>query len=375
MTAAEIAIILLPVASLSGYLLGRRNSAKHSAERVDLLSKQYFQGLNHLLNEEQDQAIALFERLAEDDLDRFDMQLALGNLFRRRGELERAIRLHQELSTQAMLSSEQRALALLELGEDFVRAGLLDRAESLFDELLQIDAQSAPALKHLVGIYEQEREWDKAIDAASRYQALSQEAMGKLIAHYHCELAVAAKDDAQAERALAAAFAADPQSIRVALMCAERALSANDVEVAGQQLQTVAELDAQFIPEAIPLIGKLATRDKVLAASILQDWVKVEKGVSALLCLADLSDPVFAAELLRERLAQKPSARVLGKWLALNQNTSAQADNALIFASLKQAQGSNLTHRCGQCGFGTVQQHWQCPSCKSWGSTKPALVQ
>jgi lipopolysaccharide assembly protein B len=148
----EIAILLLPVASLSGYLLGRRGGEKSSGERVDQLSKQYFQGLNHLLNEEQDQAIALFERIADDDTDRFETQLALGSLFRRRGELERAIRLHQDLSVKAMLSTEQRSIALLELGDDFVRAGLLDRAEALFDELLAIDAQSAPALKQLIGI-------------------------------------------------------------------------------------------------------------------------------------------------------------------------------------------------------------------------------
>jgi lipopolysaccharide assembly protein B len=380
MTLTEVAIVLLPIASLTGYLIGRRSSAKHSAEKVNLLSKQYFQGLNHLLNEEQDQAIALFERIAEDELDRFDMQLALGNLFRRRGELERAIRLHQELSTQAMLTSEQRALALLELGEDFVRAGLLDRAEALFDELLQIDAQSLPALKHLVGIYEQERDWPKAIEAASRYQALSGESMGKLIAQFYCEIASEASVPVQAEQALRDGEQVDPSSVRVALMQAARALDTEHPKQAQEKLRLVLELDPQFIVEAAPLIQKLSAIDASAAIELLQEWIKVEKGVGARLCLADLLPAGEAIQMLRDYLVNKASARVLAKMLQIRELQPAcesvqEANDApLIFAALKLAQGSPLTHRCGQCGFGTVQQHWLCPSCRSWGLTKPVLL-
>jgi lipopolysaccharide assembly protein B len=380
MNLAEVAIILLPIASFTGYLLGRRNSAKNSADKVNLLSKQYFQGLNHLLNEEQDQAIALFERIAEDDLDRFDMQLALGNLFRRRGELERAIRLHQELSTQAMLTSEQRALALLELGEDFVRAGLLDRAEALFDELLQIDAQSAPALKHLVGIYEQERDWQKAIEAASRYQQLTGDSMAKWIAHFYCERACEATNVSAHEELLLESAKVDPSSVRVALMQATRALAAEQPQLAVEKLKMVLELDPQFIPEAAPLILKLSDVDKAGAIQLLQEWIKAEKGVGARLCLADLLPVEAAQAMLREYLVNKPSARVLAKLLQLREQDALASseqdlqDRPLIFAALKQANGSTLTHRCGQCGFGTVQQHWLCPSCKSWGSTKPIAL-
>ena len=395
----EIAILLLPLASLSGYLLGRRGGEKSSGQRVDLLSKQYFQGLNHLLNEEQDQAIALFERIADDDTDRFETQLALGSLFRRRGELERAIRLHQDLSVRAMLTTEQRSIALLELGDDFVRAGLLDRAEALFDELLAIDAQSAPALKQLIGIYEQEREWCKAARAASEYERLTLEPMGKLISHFHCEAALAEVASAASaiqgsgdgnslpslaartafDAALALAKLADPDSVRVALMQANRAIELGDVQQAQMALRHVVETDVLFVPETLPIIAKLRVSSTVIADALLEQFSLIERGSNALLARADTLPELEAAALLQERLKVKPSARVLARWLKLRPcpdqtGTEGIGDLSFMFDSLKQAAGSNLSHRCSQCGFGMVQQHWQCPSCKGWGTIKPLVA-
>lgn len=393
----EIAVLLLPLASLSGYLLGRRGGEKSSGQRVDLLSKQYFQGLNHLLNEEQDQAIALFERIADDDTDRFETQLALGSLFRRRGELERAIRLHQDLSVRAMLTTEQRSIALLELGDDFVRAGLLDRAEALFDELLAIDAQSAPALKQLIGIYEQEREWCKAARAASEYERLTLEPMGKLISHFHCETALAEVASAASaiqgsgdgnslpslaartafDAALALAKLADPDSVRVALMQANRAIELGDVQQAQTALRHVVETDVIFVPETLPIIAKLRIQSTAIANALLEQFSLIERGSNALLARADTLPELEAAALLQERLKVKPSARVLARWLKLRPCPGDQiggiGDLSFMFDSLKQA-GSNLSHRCSQCGFGMVQQHWQCPSCKGWGTIKPLVA-
>ena len=392
----EIAILLLPVASLSGYLLGRRGGEKSSGQRVDLLSKQYFQGLNHLLNEEQDQAIALFERIADDDTDRFETQLALGSLFRRRGELERAIRLHQDLSVRAMLTTEQRSIALLELGDDFVRAGLLDRAEALFDELRAIDAQSAPALKQLIGIYEQEREWRKAARAASEYERLTLEPMGKLISHFHCEAALAEVASASAiaglgdgnslpslasntafDAALALAKLADSDSVRVALMQAKRAIELGDVQQAQTALRHVVETDVLFVPETLPIIARLRICSTEIADALLEQFSLLERGSNALLARADTLPELEAAVLLQERLKVKPSARVLARWLKLRpcpgDQTGGIGDLSFMFDSLKQA-GSNLSHRCSQCGFGMVQQHWQCPSCRGWGTIKPLVA-
>jgi lipopolysaccharide assembly protein B len=384
---SELAIVLLPFASLSGYIIGRRGGEKSSGQRVDQLSKQYFQGLNHLLNEEQDQAIALFERIADDDTDRFETQLALGSLFRRRGELERAIRLHQDLSVKAMLTTEQRSIALLELGDDFVRAGLLDRAEALFDELLAIDAQSAPALKQLIGIYEQERDWAKAANAALAYQRISGEPMGRLISHFYCEAALIASQNSihSFDDALAKAKSADPDSISVALMSAARAIETSNVPNAQQALMHVVEIDAQFVPETLPILSQLRALDTSVSDALLDQFVLIEKGTNALLARAKTLDDVAAAALLQTRLSIKPSARVLAHWLKLRPACADQTsgtvkanesvgDLSFMFDSLAQASDSKLTHRCAQCGFGMVQQHWQCPSCKAWGTIKPLVL-
>ncbi len=375
-------LLLLPVASFSGYALGKQSSAKLSGERVEELSKQYFIGLNHLLNEEQDQAIALFERIVDKDTDRFETQLALGSLFRRRGELERAIRLHQDLSIRPQLTPEQRCIALLELGDDFVRAGLLDRAESLFDELLLMDEQSEQALRQLQKIYEQEQDWRRAIAAAEKRARLGEEGLADEIAHFYCEMA--AIDPATADEHLQAARNVDPESVRVALLSARSALAARDVESCTRELDALIERDAAFIPEAVKILRELAAIDRPAAITSLQQAIKSERGVSALLAHAELlaqTDLKAATTNLRDALERSPkrSVRVLRAWLQLSKNDGERceeetADLNLTLSTLTEIDKNALTHRCSQCGFGTQQQHWLCPSCRNWNTTKPMPV-
>ena len=168
MSELALLFLLLPVAALSGWVLGRRGSERTSGARVSELSTSYFRGLNYLLNEQQDKAIEVFLKLAEINRDTVETHLALGNLFRRRGEVDRAIRVHQHLIARPNLSEDEKTVALLELGEDYMRAGLLDRAETLFSDLVAMNAQAPSALKHLIAIYQHERDWDKAIDHARR---------------------------------------------------------------------------------------------------------------------------------------------------------------------------------------------------------------
>src|SRR5690606_28457414 len=146
-------------------------SERTSGARVSELSSNYFRGLNYLLNEQQDKAIEVFLKLAEYNRDTVETHLALGNLFRRRGEVDRAIRVHQNLIARTSLTDEEKTVALLDLGEDYMRAGLLDRAETLFSDLVAMDALASSALTHLVSIYQHERDWNKAIDNAIRLEA------------------------------------------------------------------------------------------------------------------------------------------------------------------------------------------------------------
>src|SRR6185437_13377966 len=180
---------LLPVTFVLGWWASRQAGARRSGAEVSELSSDYFRGLNYLLNEEQDKAIEVFLKLAEYNRDTVETHLALGNLFRRRGEVDRAIRLHQHLVSRPNLSEPMKTVALLELGEDYMRAGLLDRAEALFADLVAMNAHAPSALRHLIAIYQHERDWNKAIEHARRLEVMTGEDEAPMIAQFYCELA------------------------------------------------------------------------------------------------------------------------------------------------------------------------------------------
>ena len=213
--------LFVPLAALAGWVIGRRGGQRHGDSQVSRLSSTYFRGLNYLLNEQPDKAIELFLHIAELDKETFETQVALGHLFRRRGEVDRAIRLHQGLVNRHDLSDAQRVQALLALGEDYMKSGLLDRAETVFTELAQLDQRAPQALKHLIGIYQAERDWEKAIDNATRFEDVTGEPMGKLIGQFECELAERFRGAGKLEEARAAiarAYQADAMSVRAGII-------------------------------------------------------------------------------------------------------------------------------------------------------------
>ena len=167
----ELFWLLLPLAALSGWYAAMASARdRTSGASRTLLSPDYFKGVNYLLNEQSDKAVEVFTRALEVDSDTVETHLALGNLYRRRGEVDRAIRIHQSLISRESLRAEERSEAALELGHDYLRAGLLDRAESLFKELVDSDSYVDRALSRLVDIYEQERDWGRAIRTARRLE-------------------------------------------------------------------------------------------------------------------------------------------------------------------------------------------------------------
>jgi len=182
--------LLLPVAALSGWYLGqRRADPGRDGGRERGLRSDYFKGINYLLNEQPDKAIEVFIKVLEVDQETVETHLALGNLYRRRGEVDRAIRIHQNLVARNTLSPEQRYEALLELGQDYLSAGLLDRAENLFKELAEASHYRVQALRQLIDIYEQEKDWDQAISCARQLERATGNQLGPVIAHYQCEQA------------------------------------------------------------------------------------------------------------------------------------------------------------------------------------------
>lgn len=377
-------LLLLPVAAFSGYLAGQRRREQGTEQRVAKLSSSYFRGLSLLLDEKTDAAIEAFLEVEDPDADTVETQIALGSLFRRRGEVDRAIRLHQALFDRASISATQRTHALFELGEDFLRAGLLDRAEELYQKLLQIEAQPDRALKALLSIYEQEKDWQRAIAAAERLQSHSRESLAARIAHYHCELADAALAGGRCEAAresVRAAVAADARSARARLIEARIALQEGHTLRTLDALAAAAGVDASVIPETLVLWWRAYadTAYRQAARATLNKLVELDPGVRALLARAEVMGEeqglAEAEQLLADKLVERPSMALLQRLLKIDagrEDHSALIGKLTVASEVIQRAIDKIPgYRCQRCGFGARTLHWQCPSCKSWSTVKP----
>ena len=376
--------LLLPVAAVTGWVVGRRGGERHSTTQVSRLSTTYFRGLNYLLNEQPDKAIELFLHIAELDKDTFETQVALGHLFRRRGEVDRAIRLHQALVQRPGLSDAQKVQALLALGEDYMKSGLLDRAETVFSDLVDLDMRAPLALRHLINIYQSEREWDKAIENAQRYEAATGESMGKLSGQFECELADrhrASGDIAGARAAVARAYQADANSVRAGMLEGRLEIESGNDAAAIRSFERVARTDPDYLPEVMPALLSCyeSTGDRSGARAFLAEMCEHYRGIAPVLALTrmvDSQDGVAAARAyLAKELKDRPSVR--GQAALMELSIAEGADPLATLHDLKditeQLLVRNPSYRCNQCGFGARSHHWQCPSCKAWGSVKPLL--
>lgn len=375
--------LLLPIAAVSGWVIGRRGGERHSSTQVSRLSTTYFRGLNYLLNEQPDKAIELFLHIADLDKDTFETQVALGHLFRRRGEVDRAIRLHQALVQRQGLSDQQKVQALLALGEDYMRSGLLDRAETVFSDLVALD-MAPMALRHLINIYQSERDWDKAIENARRYEAATAEPMGKLIAQFECELAdrhrAAGEVDA-ARGAVARAYEADANSVRAGMLEGRIEVEAGSDAGAIRCFERVARNDPDYLPEVLPLLlsSYEGAGDAPGARAFLAEMCEHYRGIAPVLALTrmvEAEDGVPAARAyLAQELKDRPSVR--GEAALIDLTLAEGADPLATLHDLKhitdQLLVRNPSYRCTRCGFGARSHHWQCPSCKEWGTVKPLL--
>ncbi len=374
--------LLLPVAAGSGYLAGRRGSERSQGQRVTRLSSSYFRGLNFLLNEQPDKAIEVFLQIAEPDSDTLETQLALGNLFRRRGEVDRAIRLHQNLFTRPLLSAEQRSVALAELGEDYLRAGLLDRAETLFKELLAVEGQQTTALRQLIQIYQQEQDWDSAIAAAEQLQAAGVSTVHPMIAQFLCELAdraLVAGNRPLARELLERALEREKDCLRAHLQLGSIDLSEQRWLAASKHFEGVARSDPNFVSEVVtPLLkALLALGDGRRARRLMQEFMEREQGCASLLGLVEMIEAdegrAEAIELLAERLHERPSVRGVRRLLELSFPPGEHGNESvdLVRDILDKLLDRDAGYRCHHCGFRPRTLHWQCPSCKRWGTIKP----
>ncbi len=374
--------LLLPLAAWSGWYLARRSRCI-DGERVTELSSSYFRGLNYLLNEQQDKAIEVFLKLAEANRDTVETHLALGNLFRRRGEVERAIRVHQHLVARPNLSDPTKTVALLELGEDYMRAGLLDRAETLFNDLVAMGAHAPSALRHLISIYQHERDWHKAIEHARQLEEMTGDSEAETIAQYFCELAEQSRRHGALNETrdyLQRAFDSDPRSVRAHLLRGHVLAGEDRLDEALQMYEEACRCDVEFVPEILPhllsVCEQLGRNER--AEAFLRDLLDRYQGISPVLALYRLirqhdGDDAAVAFLTRQ-LQQRPSVRGLTTLIeaTASRTRDEERDKFLILRDLThRLMAGQAMYRCSHCGFGAKAHHWQCPSCKHWGSVRP----
>jgi lipopolysaccharide assembly protein B len=311
--------LLLPVAAASGWWAAQYSETRRKRRSRARYNSAYGQGLNYLLNEEPDKALEVLVQLVEVDPDTVELHLALGSLFRRRGEVDRAIRVHQNIAARAGLSEDLRNQARLELGRDYLKAGLLDRAEQLFNSLLGHSVHERVVCQYLVDIYQQEKEWARAIAVARRI-AGSDPAHWKIrIAHYYCELgenALARGDYTAALVEAERACCEDTGCVRALLLKASACQHAGDFQAAIEAYQSLGGQSQRMIPE------------------------------------------------IREELQSC--------YDSLSAGQTPQGANSAHAAPPGDSRLEPVTRfRCEECGFSSRKLFWQCPGCQSWSSVKP----
>jgi lipopolysaccharide biosynthesis regulator YciM len=377
--------LLLPVAAASGWLAGRRSGRPGGATDARRPSNDYFRGLNYVLNEQPDEAIDVFIRLVEVDSETIETHLALGSLFRRRGEVDRAIRLHQNLIARPNLSRENRSYALLELARDYMRAGVLDRAEGLFSELVRRRAHVVEASRQLLIIYEREGEWHAAIDTAQKLQRAGGDAKGNVIAHYWCELAVREHRSGRTKTArkyTAKALAADPNSVRASILEGDFASHLGQHRQAVKAYRRVESQDLAFVPEVIDrLLDALARAEP---PSALTNYVEQLRGRyngftvirAATRVLREREGEEAGRAFFREQILKRPSLRGLRDWVAQELERASEDSRPgteVVLDMLDRLLESKPIYQCHQCGLQGKVLHWQCPSCRNWSSVKPII--
>jgi lipopolysaccharide biosynthesis regulator YciM len=345
------------------------------------VSADYMRGLNLVLNRRTDEALELFVQMAKVDDETLETHFALGHLFRRRGEVDRAIRVHQNLLARPNLSEAQRHQALFSLGEDYLSAGLFDRAEKLFSELTESPSHADVALRKLVYIFEQERDWLKAIETRRKLEVVSGEKLPE-VAHYYCELAEQARLDgdlALAKEYLKSTVRSETGALRGTIIRAAIAEEEQNYTQAVGYYTSVIDADKRFISEVLShvqacyralgrdrdfeaYIEQLTARDPALVRDVAFAAIVADLGQSAAL-RHTVEEFVLGNKVLAD-LVNKPELEKLG-----SDDRDAAIDR--IARGLRQLVLASARFRCTNCGYSSQRLIWHCPSCKTWESVRP----
>jgi lipopolysaccharide biosynthesis regulator YciM len=379
---------LLPIPALFFALgwIAARIDIKHLLTESRALPLSYFRGLNFLLNEQPDKAIESFIEVVKVDPQTIDLHFALGSLFRRQGETERAIRMHQNLLDRPTLPADKRTMATYELAQDFHRAGLLDRAEDLFRKL-DGTAFEHSALSHLIEIYETEKDWQKAIRAMQRMEVLAKQPYFREIAEYHCELAQAAllRGDAAAARGeIDEALATHRGCARANLIAGDLAAQTGDARGAIDAWQRIESQNPAFLALAADRFADAfrKLRDVPAGIRLLRNFQSQYPSLDLLNALFTLAleydGPEAAASLVKDELARNPTLIGLDRLLEaqlLASPPERRHDLELVKGLVGQHIKRLGLYKCDNCGFRARQYYWRCPGCQKWETYSPKRIE
>ena len=363
--------------------IAARIDIQHLVRDSRALPSSYFKGLNFLLNEQPDKAIEAFIEVVKVDPETIDLHFALGSLFRRRGEFDRAIRMHQNLMERADLGKEQKIVALAELGQDYLKAGILDRAEEVFKRLSD-GPHAAAARSHLLEIYEQEKDWSRAIEMVKALASESGEPRLRDLAQYLCELAASEAAQSRpdvARRHLESALEANRKCVRASLQLGDLEKSANHMDRAIEHWKRIESQDpaylalvAQRLLEAHREAGR-AEEGLRLLAGYLERYPSLDLLDNVFVQTLEQQGAEAAYALVRDELRRNPTLlgldRLLEAQIIAASDTERRRDLELVRNLVHGHTRRLARYRCESCGFKARQFHWRCPGCGGWETYPP----
>lgn len=380
----ELLFLLLPVAAAYGWYMGRRSAQQDKQQEASRLSREYVAGVNFLLSNQQDKAVDLFLDMLKEDSNTVEAHLTLGNLFRSRGEVDRAIRIHQALMESASLTFDQRLLAVQQLGRDYMAAGLYDRAEEMFNQLVDEQDFKVSALQQLLIIYQATSDWQKAIDVAEKLVKQGKDQQRIEIAHFYCELSLQAMGSDDLERGMALlkkAASADKNCARVSVMLGRIYIAKDEPAKAVEALSQVLDQDKDLVSEVLPMMHdcyqQLNQPEQWVA--FLRRCVEENTGAAAELMLAEVLEQnegieaaqVYVGRQLQRHPTMRTFYRLMDYHLAEAEEGRAKESLQLLRDMVGEQIHTKPRYRCMKCGFTAHTMYWHCPSCRAWATIKP----
>ncbi len=378
--------VLVFAAMLSGWLLGRWQpfSNKDGQRASDHLSEHYAKGLNYLLADDSDNAIRVFTDLVDNDRDTIEIHIALGNLFRSKGEVDRAIKVHQNLLAKPNLTREQRHAAIAELASDYLKAGLLDRAEKLYREMIELKAEPVKAYRHLLDMYIAEKSWEEAVDCAQMLYKMGEPEAAVEYGQCLCEIAdsaIASGNHRLAFKNLERALDVDVDSVRASLLIIQLNLKIDKLPAAKKLFLRLVRKRPEYMALYIEPARQIFphNQERQYQEFLQQQYQQQSSNRIAMALLehyARSDDIEKARQFLSDILRQSPSFEAFEfalRFLKANPQQLGETWETLS-AFLKTLQEKKIEYVCTRCGYDSHAIQWLCPSCRNWASMKPVKI-